>query len=85
MVADGGRVIIRSKPFIASELGGYGDPLRGLKITRARGCSSELRGLSVPDPLSIRAMLCVCLFYSVVFSRQHLLSVDCQEDRKQDC
>jgi len=49
-MVDGGRVIIRSKPFIASELGGCGDPPRGLKITRARGRSNELRGFNPRQP-----------------------------------
>jgi len=35
---DSGRVIIRSKPIIASDkLGGFGDPPRGWKFIRARG------------------------------------------------
>jgi len=43
-MVDGGRVIIKSKPFIASELGGCNDPPRGLKFRRAMGRSNELGG-----------------------------------------
>jgi len=56
-MVDGGRVIIRSKPFIARELGGCGDPPMGLKFTRAMGGHSLGRsdgGISVytPPPIS---------------------------------
>ena len=49
-MAGGGHVILRSKPFIASELGSCGDPPRGLKFTRPRGRSNELRGFKPTCP-----------------------------------
>jgi len=42
-------VIIKSKPFIASELWGCGDPRRLLKFSRVGGRSHELRGLNLPN------------------------------------
>ena len=43
-LADSGRVILRSKPFIASELGGCADPCRvlNLKFTRAKGAVAPM-------------------------------------------
>ena len=47
-MVDGRRVIIRSKPFIACEIGDCGDPPRGLKFTTARGRSNELKRFNAP-------------------------------------
>ena len=51
MVVDGGRVIIRSKPFIDNEViwaMGFLLPPRGLKFTRARGSFKWVRGFNPP-------------------------------------
>jgi len=54
-VIDGGRTIIRSKPFIASDMSyrGLRWPPRGMKFTRwGMGCrSNELSGFNLPNPL----------------------------------
>jgi len=68
-MADGRRVIIRSKPFIASDLGGCGDPPRGLKFTRARG---SLRGFNPANPRQFEHCLCItCIYRSIELGDVH--------------
>jgi len=71
MEVDGGRVMIKSKPFIASELGEVEapPPMRGLKVSTAGGRSNVLRGFILPNHLAPVAIGALALLMLIFISR----------------